>query len=40
MEGFYAELAAPGPLWRLLDGGLEAVHVVASIAVVAEQKLK
>ena len=40
MEGFDAGLAAPRPLWWLLDLGHDAVHVVAAVAVVAEQQLE
>ena len=40
VEPFDAELAAPGSLGRLLDGGHEAVHVVAAVAIVAEQQLE
>ena len=40
MEGFDAGLAAPRPLWWLLDLGHDAVHVVATVAVVAEQQLE
>jgi len=40
MEGLDARLAAPGSLWRFLDLGHDAVHVVASVAVVAEQQLE
>ena len=39
MEPLDADLAAPGSLRRLLDGRDEAVHVVAAVAVVAEQQL-
>ena len=39
MEPLDADLAAPGPLRRLLDGRDEAVHVVAAVAVVAEEQL-
>jgi hypothetical protein len=40
VEGLDAELAAPRSFRRFLDGRLEAVHVVAAVAVVAEQQLK
>ena len=39
VEPLDADLAAPGPLRRLLDGRDEAVHVVAAVAVVAEEQL-
>ncbi len=39
MKRFDAKLAAPRPLRRLLDRRLEAVHVIAAVAVVAEQEL-
>ena len=39
MEGFNADGAAPGALGRHLHGRDEAVHVVAAVAVVAEQQL-
>lgn len=39
MEGVQTDIAAPVPFWCLLHGWTEAVHVVASVAVVAEQKL-
>ena len=40
VEGFYAELAAPGSLWRFLDRWLEAVHMITAIAVVTEEQLE
>ncbi len=40
VECFDAEFAAPRALRRFLDLGHDAVHVVAAIAVVTEQKLK
>ena len=39
LEPLNADLAAPGSLRRLLDGRDEAVHVVAAVAVVAEEQL-
>ena len=39
MECLNAEFAAPRSFRRLLDLGHDAVHVVAAVAVVAEQKL-
>ena len=39
MKPLQAELAGPGSLRRLLDGRHEAVHVVAAVAVVAEEEL-
>jgi len=39
VEAIDAQLAAPGPLRRFLDGRHEAVHVVAAVAVVAEEQL-
>ena len=39
MEGFNADGAAPGALGRHLHGRDEAVHVVASVAVVTEEQL-
>ena len=39
MEGFNADGAAPGALGRHLHGRDEAVHVVAAVAVVAEEEL-
>lgn len=32
-------MTAPASLWRFRHGGVETVHVIASIAVIAEQKL-
>ncbi len=40
VECFDAEFAAPRALRRFLDLGHDAVHVVAAVAVVTEQKLK
>ena len=40
MEGLNAGFAAPGPLRRFLDLGHDAVHVVAAVAVIAEQQLE
>ena len=39
VEPLDAELAAPRPLGRLLDRRDEAVHVIAAVAVVAEEQL-
>lgn len=39
MECLEAKVAAPGTLGGLFDGGLQAVHVVAAIAIVAEEEL-
>ena len=39
MEGLHADAAAPGALRRDLHGRVEAVGVVAAVAVVAEQQL-
>ena len=40
MESFDAKFAAPWSLWRFLDFWNDAVHVIATVAVVAKQKLK
>lgn len=32
-------MTAPTPLWRFVHGRIEAVHMIASITVVTEQKL-
>ena len=40
VEPLDAQLAGPGALWWLLDGRHEAVHVVAAVAVVAEEELE
>lgn len=39
MKANDAKIATPGSLWRFLDGGIQAVHVVAPVAVVAEEQL-
>ena len=39
VEGLHADAAAPGALRRDLHGRVEAVGVVAAVAVVAEQQL-
>ena len=38
-EELLADIATPRPLWGLLEGRLEAVHVVSPVAVVAKQQL-
>lgn len=39
VEISYASATRPGALWRRVEGRDEAVHVVAAIAVVAEEEL-
>jgi len=33
------EMTTPRTLWRLRNGGLQTIHVVASVAVIAEEQL-
>ena len=40
VEGLDAKFAAPGSLWRFLDFWNNAVHVIATVTVVAKQQLE